>query len=97
MKHLEALGIETLTLDVLCKSALLAPELNPHIPTCRRLNVNFPTEVYDEHWLTCETAENSIVECVAKVPSLDILVNNAGAVYNIPVADIDLPSRERTL
>ncbi|KAH8594986.1 putative short-chain dehydrogenases/reductase [Bisporella sp. PMI_857] len=40
-------------------------------------------------------SDNSIAECVSKIPSLDILVNNAGSNAMMPVADLSIPEAKK--
>ncbi|KAI6088562.1 NAD(P)-binding protein [Hypoxylon rubiginosum] len=46
--------------------------------------------------LTLDTlSEDSIAECVKKVPSLDILVNNAGKHFLMPVVDVNIAEAKK--
>ncbi|KAI1271767.1 NAD(P)-binding protein [Xylaria sp. FL0933] len=46
--------------------------------------------------LTLDTlSEESIAQCVQKVPSLDILVNNAGRTFLMPVVDVDITEAKK--
>ncbi|KAI0114055.1 NAD(P)-binding protein [Nemania sp. FL0031] len=46
--------------------------------------------------LTLDTlSEESIAECVKKVPSLDMLVNNAGRTFLMPVVDVNIAEAKK--
>ncbi|RWA11427.1 hypothetical protein EKO27_g3678 [Xylaria grammica] len=46
--------------------------------------------------LTLDTlSENSITECVKKVPALDILVNNAGKTFLMPIVDTSITEAKK--
>ncbi|OTB00606.1 hypothetical protein M426DRAFT_324160 [Hypoxylon sp. CI-4A] len=64
--------------------------------TARDPNKMTQVKSEDIETLTLDTlSDDSIAECVKKVPSLDILVNNAGKTFLMPVVDVNIAEAKK--